>query len=174
MKRASSTRFLYAAFLFLLSACQAVSLPAGPGDTIAGMGLTTGAQDAPPLRSFCNPTLESDNVLAFECELPRLSKLAIGDPAYPGGERLDNIDWSASSWEFSIDDRPLALEAFGTFRIVRPVMPWKPSALREAFEEFTAWDIVLTNLAPGEHSIHAAVQTEADRYIWDFHIVIKR
>jgi hypothetical protein len=109
-----------------------------PGDTIAGMYLATGAKDAPPLAAFCNPARQEGNVITSECELPALPSLAIGSLPLPVKEGAEDIEWSALRWALSIDDRPLDLEAFGTYRYVMPVNPGKPSLMPEVFKEFTA------------------------------------
>jgi len=65
------------------------------------------------------------------------------------------------------------LNEFGTFDYVMPSMPQKPSQLREVFKRFTAWDIVLTNLRPGEHTLYGLAKTNTESYIWVIHLIIK-
>ena len=169
---------LYLGLLLTLTACQAVG-PASsnrmlrPGDTIAGMKLATGAMDAPPLWAFCSPTRQEGNVITCECELPVLPSLAIGNLPFPVNAVADDIEWSALRWALSIDDRPLDLEAFGTYRYVMPVTLKKPSLPPEAVKDFTAWDIVLTNLSPGEHTLYGTAQTETASTLWVIRLTIR-
>ena len=178
MHRIRFSPFLYAGLLLVLAACQAVepSSPGGmlrPGDAIAGMHLGTGAQDAPPLWAFCSTAQQESDVITYECELPALPSLAIGNLPFPAGDELEGVEWSTLRWDLSLDDRPLDLEAFGTYRGVVPVAPNKPSPLPEVFREFTAWDIVLSDLTPGEHRLYGVAQTGMGSQTWVLHFIIK-
>jgi hypothetical protein len=172
------SRLLYVGLLLILTACQAAGQSLSdamiqPGDKINGMNLTTGAKDAPPLWAFCSPIQQAENVIITNCELPVLSKLGVGDLFALAGGKLDGVDWSALRWELFLDDRSLDLNAFGTFDYVTPILPGKPSPLTEVFKKFKAWDVVLTNLVPGEHNLHGFAHNKSDRYIWLIHLTIK-
>ena len=39
--------------------------------------------------------------------------------------------------------------------------------------KFTAWDVVLTNLQPGEHTIEGRVRADAEEYSWKVNLVIE-
>jgi hypothetical protein len=65
------------------------------------------------------------------------------------------------------------LQSFGTYDFVLPAMSHHPSPIREVFLKFTAWDVVLTNLAPGEHTLHGSAQMGTDSYDWVIHLTIR-
>jgi hypothetical protein len=113
------------------------------------------------------------HVITYECVLPALSSLAIGDLPFPAGEELAGIEWTALRWDLTLDDQPLDLTAFGMYRGVMRGMAKKPSPLPEVFREFTAWDIVLTNLTPGEHRLYGVAHTNKGSFTWVLHLIIR-
>lgn len=164
--------------LFMISACQAAGQPLSaamfrPGDTIDGMSLATGAADAPPLWAFCSGSQESNHIKTFNCRAPMLPTLAIGNIFILADGALANLDWSELVWELSIDDQAVDLESFGTFEYLMPTMPQSRSSIREVFKKFTAWNVVLTNLNPGEHTLRFLAQSETDSYTWFVNLVIE-
>lgn len=164
--------------LFMFSACQAAGQPLSaamfrPGDTIDGMSLGTGAADAPPLWAFCSGSQESNHIKTFNCRAPMLPTLAIGNIFILADGALANLDWSELVWELSIDDQAVDLESFGTFEYLMPTMPQSRSSIREVFKKFTAWNVVLTNLNPGEHTLRFLAQSETDSYTWFVNLVIE-
>lgn len=177
MNKNRLAKLLYVGLLLMLTACQTAGQPLSaslfkPGDTIDGMSLITGAKDAVPLWAFCSPAQYSNNATAASCDVPLLPKLAIGHFLMPGDDTLTRLDWSAISWELTIDDHPIDLQSFGTFDFVLPAMSHDPSPIREVFVEFTAWDVVLTNLNPGEHTIRGSAKMGTDSYSWVIHLTI--
>lgn len=142
-------------------------------DTIDGMILTTGAADAPPLWAFCSPAQYVGNTTTSQCSVAIIPKLAIGHILIPGDDTLTRLDWSEISWELTIDDQPIDLKSFGTHNFVLPAISHNPSPVREVFVQFTAWDVVLTNLRPGQHTISAEAQMGTDSYNWVIHLTIK-
>jgi hypothetical protein len=171
-------KVLYVGLLLMLTACQAAGQPPSaavlkPGDTIDGMVLTTGAQDAPPLWAFCSPGQHNGNTTTSDCSVPVLPRLGIGHLFMVSDDTLSDLDWSELTWQLSIDDQPVDLEAFGTFEYVIPVTSKSPSPVREVFKNFTAWDVVLTNLSPGEHTIHGVAQIGTDSYNWVVNLIIQ-
>lgn len=138
-----------------------------PGDQIDGMVLTTGAADAPPLWAFCSPVQENQHVTKTHCRIPpMLSKVAIGPATNIVKDNSTKLDWSEFTWELFVDEQPIELTSFGTYDFVMPIMPPSPSPIREVFEVFTAWDVVLTNLKPGLHTVQGMAQSESDTYSW--------
>jgi hypothetical protein len=137
------------------------------------MSLTTGAKDAPPLWAFCSPAQYSSNTTTASCAVPMLPKLAIGHILMPGDDPLTMLDWSEITWALTIDDQPVDLKSFGTYSFVMPAMSHSPSPVREVFVQYTAWDIVLTNLIPGEHTIHGVAQMGTDSYTWVINLTIE-
>lgn len=164
--------------LFWLTACQAAGQPLSaemskPGDTINGLSLTTGAAEVPPLWAFCSGSQESSHIKTFNCRAPMLPALAIGNIFILADQALTDLDWSELVWELSIDDRAVDLESFGTFDYVIPSMSQSPSPVREVFQKATAWNVVLTNLNPGEHTLRFLAQSETDSYAWFVNLVIE-
>jgi hypothetical protein len=164
--------------LFLLSACQAAGQPlaaamVGSGDTVNGMGLTTGDTEAPPLWGFCSISQSGRHIKTFDCRAPVMPTLAVGHIFLFADEVLANLDWSELVWELYINDQAVDLESFGTFDYVMPVIAPKPSSVREVFMKATAWNVVLTNLNPGEHTIRFLAQSETDSYTWFVNLVIE-
>jgi hypothetical protein len=137
-----------------------------PGDDIAGMGLTTGAVTAPPLWAFCSPALETDSVVSAECQVPALSRLAVGHTFGVAGQALQAMDWSALTWELTLDGQALDVQAFGIHEFAIPdLAPW-PASIREIFRQQRAWDVVLINPTLGEHTLHGAARAEAATFSW--------
>jgi hypothetical protein len=177
MNRVRLIQFLSAGLLFLIAACQTAGqlLNAAafrPGDTINGMGLTTGAADAPSLWAFCSGSQQGDHMQTFDCRAPVLPALAIGHIFLLTDEAFANLSWSDLVWQLSINGQPVDLESFGTFDYVTPSMAKSPSPVREVFEKATAWNVVLTNLNPGEHTLRFLAQSDTDSYTWLVHLVI--
>ena len=178
MNKDRLSKLLYVGLLLMLTACQAAGQPLSaslfqPGDTIHGMSLTTGAKDATPLWAFCSPAQYSSNATTVSCAVPLLPKLAIGHFLMAGDDTLTRLDWSAISWELTIDDQPIDLQSFGTYEFALPAMSHDPSPIREVFVNFTAWDVVLTDLNPGEHTIHGSAKMGTDSYSWVIHLTIE-
>jgi hypothetical protein len=73
----------------------------------------------------------------------------------------------------SIDDQAVDLESFGTIDFAIPSMSKSPSPVREVFRKATAWNIVLTNLNSGEHTLRFLAQNDTDSYTWLAHLVIQ-
>jgi hypothetical protein len=144
-----------------------------PGDQIDGMVITTGADDAPPLWTFCSPAQHVGNLTTSDCSVPVIPRLAIGHIFTPGDDALTMLDWSEINWELTIDDQPIDLESFGTHEFALPGLSHNPSPMREVFLKFTAWDIVLTNLNPGEHTIHGMAQMGSDSHSWLMYLKIE-
>lgn len=178
MNKTRLSKLLYVGLLFVLTACQSAgqsqrSAMFQPGDTIDGMSLTTGAKDAPPLWAFCSPAQYAGNTTTSDCSVPIIPKLAIGHILMPGDDTLTRLDWSEISWELMIDDQPIDLKSFDTYDFVMPAMSHNPSPVREVFVKFTAWDVVLTNLKPGEHTLRGSARMRNDSNTWVIHLTIK-
>jgi hypothetical protein len=177
----NKTRFLkalYIGLLVILSACQVSGNSAGatmikPGDTIDGMVLTTSAADAPPVWAFCSQPQYAGNTVTSDCNVPMVSELAIGHTLMPEDHALARRDWSEISWEMTIDGNSIDLQSFGTYNFLLPAMSHSASPVREVFVSFTAWDVVLTNLSPGEHTINGLAQMGDDSHIWVIHLTIE-
>lgn len=176
MTKTRLTQLLSIGLVFVITACQSTgqSLNAAfrPGDSINGMSLTTGAADAPPLWAFCSGSQEGEYSKTFNCRAPALPTLAIGHLFLLSEETFAGLGWSELAWQLSINGQPVDLESFGTFDYAMPSMAKSPSPVREVFEKATAWNVVLTNLNPGEHTLHFLAQNDTDSYTWLVHLVI--
>jgi hypothetical protein len=162
-------KFVFA-FLLALSQLSTGSANANvsmihAGDEIDGMLLTTGAADARPLWVFCGSEV-SENVTTANCRVPQVSTLAIGHVFFGTDEAFKGLDWSQLKWELYFDDALIDLDTFGTYDYLLPTMTPFPSLVREVFMKFKAWDIVLTNLQPGAHTIEGRVYASDEEYRW--------
>lgn len=142
------------------------------GDEIHGMTLTTGAADARPLWVFC-ATDVIGNVTTADCRIPQVSTLAIGHVFLGTDEVFTEADWSQLKWELYFDDALIDLDTFGRYDYVLPTMAPHPSLVREVFMKFKAWDVVLTNLQPGAHTIEGRVYTRDEEYRWVVNLKIE-
>ena len=178
MNKIRLPKLFFVSLLWLLTAFQLAGQPPStailkPGDTIDDMSLTTGAQDAAPLWAFCSPAQHHGNTATSDCTVPLIPRLAIGHFLMPGDDALSRLDWSEISWELTIDDQPIDLKSFGNHDFVLPAMSHSPSPVREVFVKFTAWDVVLTNLSPGQHTIHGSAQMGTESHTWVIHLIIE-
>jgi len=166
--------FLLLAFTLLFAivvACQPVEQPGNnstlkPGDEINGMVVATGAAKAPPLWAFCSPALENEGVLTVDCQVPSLSRLAIGHPFEGVHHALQTLDWSKLNWEFSLDGQAVDLKAFGIYDCVWPDLSPRPSPIREIFRQFKAWDVILIHPTAGAHTLSGMAQDGFETYTW--------
>ena len=153
--------------LVLLTACQPAGLTPGnemlrPGDVIDGMSLTTGAAEVPPLWAFCTSVEEEGNATTSICSVPSLHNLGIGCIFTIGSRELSEWNGSELIWEFFIDGQAVDLESFGVYETVLPAMADHPSLVREVFRQARTWDVVLTDLKPGQHTLQGQVHTGTD------------
>jgi hypothetical protein len=168
-------RFLLFTFGLLMAVVLLAYQPVGqsandrmlkPGGEINGMVITTGVAEASPLWAFCSNTLETDGVTHGDCQVPQVSKLAIGH-LFGGADRaLQALDWWTLTWELSLDEGFLDLAAFGIHSYVTPDLASPPSPIREVFRQKKAWDVVLTNPTPGLHTLHGMASEGANTYSW--------
>lgn len=142
------------------------------GDRIGGMELSKGAAEARPLWVFCSSTVDQ-NVTSADCHVPAGTKLAIGHVFLGRDDVLQVTDWSDLVWNLSIDGQLINLDNFGTYDYILPTMSPSPSLVREVFMKFTAWDVVLSNLQPGTHTIEGAVRSDKEQYKWIVNLLIE-
>jgi hypothetical protein len=178
MKTNRLSQLLAVGLLFLLTACGSAAQPLSAamlnsGDVIDGMTLEAGAADAPPLWAFCAASQENNHIKTFNCSVPVLPSLAIGHIFLLADEALTTLNWSDLAWKLSIDDQAVDLESFGTFDYVMPGMSKSSSPIREVFEKATAWNIVMTNLNPGKHTLRFQAQNETNSFTWFVNLVIE-
>jgi hypothetical protein len=164
--------------LVLITACQSTSQSLSatmsqPGDTINGLTLATGAENALPLWAFCSPSQENTPIQTFNCRAPVLQSLAIGHVFLLAEGVSASLNGSDLVWELSIDNQIVDLKSFGKFEYVMPSMARSASPIREVFKKATAWDIVLTNLSPGEHTLSFHAQNQAGSHMWLVNLVIE-
>lgn len=142
------------------------------GDKVNGMMVTRGAADAQPLWLFCSSTT-SKNVTIVNCRVPQITKLAIGHVFFGGDDVFKDTDWSDLTWKLLIDDQPVNLDDFGTYFYALPIVVPYVSLVKETLIKFTGWDVVLTNLQPGTHTIEGEVRSDTEQYKWMVNLVIE-
>jgi hypothetical protein len=146
------------------------------GDEIDGMTLRTGAADAPPLEAFCSNSPEGKGSYILDCRTPALASLGIGNIFLYADDAISNQNWSEFGWELSIDGQEVDLESFGTLDYVVPNRSIHASLVREFYQDCrrgTAWNIVLTDLKPGHHTLWFAAQSEIDSHTWFVNLEIE-
>jgi hypothetical protein len=124
-----------------------------PGDSWSGMTLSTGSHDAASIWTLCHPTPLTDDQAASECHVPS-APLAVGPSSLAWPETINQAEWALFDWALSIDGRPVALDAFGTFEFM---FPRKASHGRDALFIFRAWDVVAAAPARGAHTLQGSV-----------------
>jgi hypothetical protein len=136
------------------------------------MTLTKGAADALPLWLFCSSEV-NDHLTTANCQVPQVPTLVIGHAFLATDEVLAETYWSDLTWNLFVDDQLVNLNDFGTYEYVLPTMAPNPSLVREVFMKFKAWDVVLTNLQPGAHTIKGEVRSDSEQYKWIANVVIE-
>jgi len=170
-------RVLGLAVIILMSACQAAGQPGSaalsqPVEEMNRIRLGTGAAEAPPLWGYCSPSQENTHIRTFDCRAPVWQTLAVGNLFLLADAALLDRNGTELVWELAIDDYIVDLATFGTFDYVMPAMPASPSPVREVFAKVTDWNLVMTNLNPGEHILSFRAQSESESYMWLVHLVI--
>ena len=181
MNKTRLIQWMSIGLLLILTACQAAEQPLsastiGPGDRIEGMKLTTGAEDAPPLEAFCSNSPEGKGSYMLDCRTPALASLGIGNIFLYADDAIRNRNWSEFAWQLSIDAQEVDLEPFGTLDYVVPNMSKNASLVRDFYQDCrrgTAWNIVLTDLKPGQHTLWFVAQRETESYTWFVNLEIE-
>jgi hypothetical protein len=99
-------------------------------------------------------------------------RLAIGYLLLPGNDSLSKMDWSEIDWDLTIDGQPIDLKRFGIYHFIRPALSHHASPVREIFVSSPVWDVVLTDLKPGKHTIYGSAKVGTDSYCWIIHFTI--
>ncbi|HSL47007.1 MAG TPA: hypothetical protein VK897_26455 [Anaerolineales bacterium] len=178
MTKSFFLQLIFLGAIVTVTACQSAGQPGAaamsrPGDSLGGMDLATGAADAPPLWAFCAAAQGSIQTQTLNCRAPVLPALAIGHIFLVTDETFATLNWSNLDWELSIDDQPVDLESFGKFEYDMPSMSKNPSPVREVFKKGMAWNIMLTNLKPGIHTLRFQAHNGADSYNWIVNLTIE-
>jgi hypothetical protein len=139
------------------------------GDNINGMTLSKGADDAHSLWAFwafCFNSPEGEGSYILDCRVPALASPRIGNLLLYANEAIP-MDWSDLVWELSIDGQAVDLEPFETFDYVAPSMSKiLSSPVLETFKRGTGWNIVLTDLKPGHHTLWLVAESKMGSYTW--------
>jgi hypothetical protein len=172
------SRVLSFGLVILMTACGSTGQTLGsvmsqPGDIINGLTLATGAENALPLWAFCSSSQENNPIPTFHCRASALQTLAIGHVFLLAETVSANSDGSDLNWDLAIDDQIVDLESFGRFEYVMPSMAKGSSSVREVFKKAIGWNIVLTNLSPGQHTLSFRAQSEVDSHLWLVNLVIE-
>lgn len=137
------------------------------GDTINGMTLSKGPDDAHSLWAFCFNSPEGEGSYLLDCHVPALASPRIGNLLLYANEAIPNLDWSDLVWELSIDGQAVDLEPFERFDYVVPSMSKiLSSPVLETFKRGTGWNIVLTDLKPGQHTLWLVAESKMGSYTW--------
>ena len=137
------------------------------GDKIDGMTLSTGGADAHSLWTFCFNSPEGEGSHVLDCRVPALASLRIGNLSLFANEAMPNLNWSDLIWELSIDGQAVDLEPFETVDYAWPGMSKIfSSPVLETFKRSTGWNVVLTDLEPGHHTLWLVAQSEIESHTW--------
>ena len=129
--------------------------------------------EAPPIWAFCSPQ-DNNHEITVDCRIPAtLSKVAVGHVFIIADEISANLDWAEVTWNLSVDEQQIDLAVFGSYDFVLPSTLSNASPVREVFRQFTAWDVVLTDLKPGRHTLRDAAQSKFETYSWAVDLVIE-
>jgi len=138
----------------LPGALPAAARQLGPGDMLGQMTLTTGSEEAVSLWAICHPKTNLNAASQTECQAPG-RPLAIGPTAASLADVAGETPWAEMQWTLLLDDRPVDLDAFGTFNYRQSQ---KGPAGRDAYYLYPAWDVVVAQPTAGRHTLRAAVQ----------------
>jgi len=168
---------------FFLAISQLAGKPVTPhasllslGDRINGMTLSKGVDDARSLWTFCFNALEGEGSYILDCHVPAKDSLRMGNVPLYANQAMPDLDWSDLVWELSIDGQAVNVEPFETFDYGMPGMSEIPAApVLETFRRGTGWNIVLTDLQPGQHTLWlvAGNKTGGDSYTWFVNLEIE-
>ena len=137
------------------------------GDRIDGMTLSKGRADAHSLWTFCFNSPEGEGSHVLDCRVPALASLRIGNLSLFANEAMPNLNWSDLVWELSIDGQAVDLEPFETVDYAWPGMSKIfSSPVLETFKRSTGWNVVLTDLEPGHHTLWLVAQSEIESHSW--------
>src|SRR5258706_4337819 len=138
----------------LPAAASVASQQLGPGDTLGQMTLTTGSDQAVSIWTICHPATSLNAVSQTECRGPGRS-LAIGPTGAGLAAVANGTPWERLQWTLLLDDQPVDLEAFGTFKFHQSQ---KGPTGHDAYFVYPAWDVVVAQPTVGRHTLRAAVQ----------------
>ncbi len=116
---------LILAVLFLGTACARSSGLVKPGDTIGEMVAVKATPDAIRYTAHCKLPADTPDPLTpgtyqIDCQVPPSKFLWLDDGWFAKGLQTLDENWRAFTFEMSIDDRQVDLEAFGTADEVKP------------------------------------------------------
>jgi len=137
------------------------------GDSINGMTLSKSPDEAHSLWAFCFNSPEGEGNYLLDCRVPALTSPRIGNLLLFANEAMPNVDWSDLVWELSIDGQAVDLEPFESFDYVVPrLSKILSSPVREALKRGTGWNIILTDLQPGHHTLWVVAESKTGSYTW--------
>ena len=138
------------------------------------MTLSKGADDAHSLWAFCFNSPEGEGSYMLDCRVPAQASPRIGNLLLYANEAFPNLDWSDLVWELSIDGQAVDLAPFETFDYVVPSMSKiLSSPVLETFKRSTGWNILLTDLKPGHHTMWVVAESKIESYTWFVNLEIE-
>lgn len=132
--------------LALAGACG--EQPLRPGDAIGTMSFSSRGEPAPSIWRHCYPAFpETPSERSTACNVPPVTRLAVGPGLRATSDELRRSAWSATEWEFYIDGRRVDLAGFGTF----------DADLEPPLAKLRCWDVQLEKPTPGSHTLRAVL-----------------
>jgi hypothetical protein len=131
-----------------------------PGGKVGEMILQTGAGESqgPPLWAFCSPAFANPGVTTVDCTVPALPELSIGHGWWGKDQATTDSNWKSMKWELYLDGQAIDLAAFGTFDADLPQTGLPGYAAdQEVMTKLRSWDVLLTNLTPGAHTLRSVL-----------------
>ena len=103
----------------------------------------------------------------LDCRVPALASPRIGNLLLYANEAIPNLGWSDLVWELSIDGKAVDLKPFETVDYVVPSMSKiLSSPVLETFKRDRGWNIILTDLKPGHHTLWVVAESKSESYTW--------
>jgi hypothetical protein len=131
-----------------------------PGGKIGEMVVQKGASESqgPPIWAFCSPAFANPGITTVDCNVPALPELSIGHGWWAKDVATRDSNWQALKWELYLDGQAIDLNAFGTFDADLPQtgLPGY-GADEEVITKLRSWDVLLTNLKPGAHTLRSVL-----------------
>jgi hypothetical protein len=159
------TIFILILMLLLLAACASTppsptTVPMiKPGGKIGEMVVQKGARESqgPPIWAFCSPAFTGPTT-TVECTVPALPELSIGHGWWAKDEATRDSNWKALKWELYLDKQAIDLNAFEAYNTDLPQtgLPGY-GANEEVIAKLRTWDVLLTNLKPGAHTLRSVL-----------------
>jgi hypothetical protein len=167
-------RVLPVGFLLFFAgmSCRGVSFaPQAPrvlhkGDKLNGMLITTGGANAHPLDWYCTFDIADTASTSVDCQVPPLSRLAIGHMINVMDWEMRDPNGSNPSWQVSLDGYRLDLDSFEIQSPNEPQLLDAYISFHEGINPEKTWDVVLIHPTFGPHTLHGTARSNSTMYNW--------